>query len=81
MSRKTTAMILLVRAYIDPGTGWIIVSSVLGVVTAIGYAIRNSVDRLKGLFSFSSGKAEANSDIPDITEPVAEQSELEADQG
>lgn len=73
MSRKTTALMLAARAYIDPGTGWIIVTGFLGAATSVVYAVRTFFGRLKRPLSFGgdSGDGDAGSVLPG-SEPGAE---------
>ncbi len=70
----TAVFVLFARAYIDPGTGFIIVTSVLGVMTSIGYFFRTNFNRLKRLFS-SGGAADGDSGT------VAQADQPEADPG
>ncbi len=56
----TAVFVMFARAYIDPGTGFIIVTSVLGVMTSIAYFFRTSINRLKRLFT-SGAAADSNS--------------------
>ena len=74
-SHLRAVFVMFARAYIDPGTGFIIVTSVLGVITSISYFFRTSINRLKRLFT--SGAA-ADSDagaVADVDQPEPDDSQ------
>jgi hypothetical protein len=49
-------------AYVDPGSGSVIVTTILGVLAAIGYTVRKYFYRLKRLVT--GQKAENQDDLP-----------------
>lgn len=49
------------HAYVDPGSGSVIVTTILGVIGAIGYTLRKYLYRLKRLVT--GQKADADSDL------------------
>jgi len=68
----TTALRLLARGYLDPGTGGFIITSVLGFFTAIGYVLRTYWGRLRRLLSFGGGKAGGGASPAVAGAPAAE---------
>jgi hypothetical protein len=44
------------HAYVDPGSGSVIVTAILGAIGAIGYTFRKYFYRLKGLFTRGEAK-------------------------
>lgn len=51
------------HAYVDPGSGSVIVTTILGLIAAIGYTFRKYFYKLRGIFSSrSSGTASAKND-------------------
>ena len=44
------------HAYVDPGSGSVIVTAILGTIGAIGYTFRKFFYRLKGAFRGKSAK-------------------------
>lgn len=47
-------------AYVDPGSGSVIVTTILGLIAAIGYTFRKYLYKLKRLFSKEKSPAEKN---------------------
>lgn len=47
------------EAYIDPGSGSMIMSTILGVIAAIGYTMRKSFYRVRNLFRGKSADSDA----------------------
>jgi hypothetical protein len=45
-------------AYLDPGTGWMIVQGLIAAVAAVGVGVRTYWSRLKGWFGRATGKAQ-----------------------
>jgi len=45
-------------AYLDPGTGWMIVQGLIAAVAAVGVGVRTYWSKLKGWFARATGKAE-----------------------
>jgi len=47
-------------AYVDPGSGSVIVTTILGLVAAIGYTFRKYFYKLRRMLSRKSDRPEAN---------------------
>ena len=54
-------------AYLDPGTGSLIVQSLIAAIAAVGFGLRHYWGRIRGWFHKPSG--ENNSSNPSSTDP------------
>lgn len=52
-------------AYLDPGTGGLIVQAVIGFFCAIGFTAKLWWGKVKGFFSGNKGNDDKKSDSPD----------------
>ena len=72
MNLKSTLFILLLSAtlpaygYIDPGTGSLIIQSIIGAIAAIGVTMKLYWHKLKVFFARKSPESEAEADKEDI---------------
>lgn len=53
-----------VFAYLDPATGTLIISAIVGGIAAIGLVIKNSWYKVKGLFSGRSTEDAKSVELP-----------------
>ena len=57
--------------YIDPGTGSLIIQSIIGAIAAIGVTLKLYWHKLKLMFSKQDKSAEAGKEQQDVNDPPA----------